>query len=549
MKTAAVTVWLVLLSSTSISHSALGSVSSMASQPAQSCPPTWHQMLGIETEPNGYVAALAVFDDGQGSALYVGGNFATAGGTTVNNIAKWDGTNWSALGAGTNNEVWALTVFDDGSGEALYVGGNFTAAGGMGAYFIAKWDGSNWTPLGAGMGAAVDALTVFDEGDLGSGQPLLYAGGWFTTAGDLVVNSIAKWDGSSWAALGNGVGPEPSSVTSLAVYDDGNGPALYAGGGFETAGGVEANNIARWDGMDWSGLNNGMNSGVFGLAVFDDGGGPALYAGGEFTTAGGVAATKIAKWDGSNWAALGSGLEYGALSLVVFDDGNGPALYVGGNFTIAGGVAANYIAKWNGSAWSALGSGMNTGVWTFTVFDDGNGPALYAGGSFTAAGGLTSNYIAKWGTSLGGTVPLNYCTAGQSAGGCQAEITACGTASASASSGFSIAASGVEGTKDGLFFFGTNGQQANPWGNGTSYQCVVPPVVRSPTMTGTGMVGTCDGSFALDLNALWCPSCPKPAKNPGMGAAVQTQLWYRDPASTSNQTTSLSDAVEFVVGP
>ena len=38
-------------------------------------------------------------------------------------------------------------------------------------------------------------------------------------------------------------------------------------------------------------------------------------------------------------------------------------------------------------------------------------------------------------------------------------------------------ASGVQGQKDGLFFFGTNGQQANPWGNGTSYQCVVPPVV------------------------------------------------------------------------
>jgi hypothetical protein len=30
---------------------------------------------------------------------------------------------------------------------------------------------------------------------------------------------------------------------------------------------------------------------------------------------------------------------------------------------------------------------------------------------------------------------------------------------------------------------------------------------------------------------------------------VQAQLWYRDPGSTSNQTTSLSDATEFSVGP
>jgi hypothetical protein len=143
----------------------------------------------------------------------------------------------------------------------------------------------------------------------------------------------------------------------------------------------------------------------------------------------------------------------------------------------------------------------------------------------------------------------SYCTAGTSASGCQSLLSASGTASATASSGFTLSAAAVEGQKDGLFFFGTNGQQANPWGNGTSYQCVVPPVVRTPTTTGVGTIGLCDGSFALDLNALWCPSCPKPAKNPGATAVVQAQLWYRDPLSTSNQTTSLSDAIEFVVAP
>jgi hypothetical protein len=33
------------------------------------------------------------------------------------------------------------------------------------------------------------------------------------------------------------------------------------------------------------------------------------------------------------------------------------------------------------------------------------------------------------------------------------------------------------------------------------------------------------------------------------GAPVQTQLWYREPFNTSNRTTSLSDALEFVVQP
>ena len=30
---------------------------------------------------------------------------------------------------------------------------------------------------------------------------------------------------------------------------------------------------------------------------------------------------------------------------------------------------------------------------------------------------------------------------------------------------------------------------------------------------------------------------------------VQAQFWYRDPANTSSQATSLSDAIEFTVAP
>ena len=139
---------------------------------------------------------------------------------------------------------------------------------------------------------------------------------------------------------------------------------------------------------------------------------------------------------------------------------------------------------------------------------------------------------------------VTYCTAGTSASGCQASISSTGRASASAPSGFQLTVSGVEGNKNGLFFFGTGGRQANPWGSGTSYQCVVPPVKRAGLLTGTGTSGACDGSFAQDLNALWSSA---PAKNPGAGATVQAQLWYRDPLNTSNQQTSLSNAIEFGV--
>jgi hypothetical protein len=142
--------------------------------------------------------------------------------------------------------------------------------------------------------------------------------------------------------------------------------------------------------------------------------------------------------------------------------------------------------------------------------------------------------------------PTNYCTAGISADGCQATLSASGTASAGGAGTFTLSASNVAGDKDGLFFAGTNGPQANQWGNGTSFQCVVPPVKRYGLLGKTGTAGQCDGAFSQELNAYWQANLNK---NPGAGATVHMQLWYRDPANTSNQTTSLSDGITFTVCP
>ncbi len=144
---------------------------------------------------------------------------------------------------------------------------------------------------------------------------------------------------------------------------------------------------------------------------------------------------------------------------------------------------------------------------------------------------------------------LSYCSAGTSASGCQATMSTTGIASASAPSGFFIHANGVEGAKDGTMYIGLHGRQANSWGNGTSYQCVVPPVFRGGQQNSVGTPGLCDGAFTQDWNATWCPTCPLPLKNPGAGAVVQASLWYRDPQNTSNRTTGLADSIEFTVVP
>ncbi|MEK6676400.1 MAG: hypothetical protein AABZ47_12190, partial [Planctomycetota bacterium] len=364
----------------------------------------WAEGLSTLSGIDGFVYAMTVFNDGSGDALYVGGSFSIAGDTMAANIAKWDGSSWSALGTGINGgsdifgraySVNALTVFNDGGGDALYVGGYFTIAGYTVGANIAKWDGSTWSALGSGTSRYVYALTVFDDG----GGLALYAGGDFTTAGGVSVNRIAKWDGLSWSALGSGIeggGGTSPYVRALTVFDDGGGSALYVGGGFTTAGGVSANGIAKWDGSHWSAVGSGTNRYVYALTVFDDSSGPALYAGGAFLSAGEESFFAVAKWNGSIWSELGSGLDRSVNTLAVFDNGAGPALYAGGDNTFG----TNRIVKWDGASWSTLGSELggydNPNVYALTVFDDGEGPVLYAGGQFKTAGGVAANRIAKW---------------------------------------------------------------------------------------------------------------------------------------------------------
>ena len=345
---------------------------------------------GVGGNPPAYVYALAV----SGADLYVGGKFSRAtnsGGlaVTVNRIAKWNGNEWTPLGSGMNSDVRALAVF----GSDVYAGGYFTTAGGSPAYYVAKWDGNTWSALGVGLNNSVSALAM-------SGADV-YAGGRFTSATNsdglaVTVSRIAKWNGNEWTPLGSGMSGGDTYgpfVAALAV----SGDDVYVGGDFYTAGGSAANYIAKWNGTTWSALGSGIGGfpsglvlSVYALAVS----GGEVYAGGDFRMAGGMAANHMAKWNGGVWSALGSGMG-------VYSPGGptvealavlGDDLYAGGSFLMAGSSAANYIAKWNGGAWSALGSGINDYVYALAV----SGSDVYAGGSFTKAGGSAANYIAKW---------------------------------------------------------------------------------------------------------------------------------------------------------
>ena len=216
-------------------------------------------------------------------------NFTAAGGVPANNVARWDGSSWSALGPGVTNNFFGSVGVDAiaaaPSGELL-VGGNLSAAGGT-AYFIARWNGSAWTPVDSGFNADIWTLATTTGGDI-------IAGGQFTLTSSGAADNIARWDGNTWSTIGSGL---RSSVLALAELPNGD---LIAGGSFSSLSGAPANGIARWNGSAWLPFGSGANSSVTSLAVLPNG---DLVAGGNFSLIDGVVANRNRAL---GWQLLGS---------------------------------------------------------------------------------------------------------------------------------------------------------------------------------------------------------------------------------------------------
>jgi N-acetylneuraminic acid mutarotase len=358
---------------------------------------------------NDVVNALAVV----GNEVVVGGLFTSAGGVSANGVARFNTqTNtWSSLGTGSSNgvngEVRALAVV----GNEVFVGGFFTSAGGVSANRVARFNTqtNTWSSLGTGssngvsggVNPYVNALAVVGDE--------VFVGGFFIEAGGVSANNVARFNTqtNTWSSLGtgssNGVsGGSLPSVRALAVV----GNEVVVGGFFTSAGGVSANGVARFNTQTntWSSLGTGSSNGVGGISVPYVNAlavvGNEVFVGGGFISAGGVSAIGVARFNTqtNTWSSLGTGSSNGvggrvdALAVV------GNEVVVGGAFTSAGGVSANNVARFNTqtNTWSSLGTGSSNGVNGEVRALAVVGNEVVVGGIFTLAGGIASTFIARW---------------------------------------------------------------------------------------------------------------------------------------------------------
>ncbi len=304
---------------------------------------------------------IEVFDDGDGEKLYVGGSFSHASNVPgTAHIAKWDGTQWLPAGSdGTTmtGGVQALAVGNVGQGMRLFAAASnrvWQSDGGTFEVIHPQFNG----------GTSIRDMQVYTLGS----QPYLFVGGQFTgMVGGPAATNLIRWDGNSWSSFGHPNQP----VFALEVHDDGEGPALYVGGNFTSVAGMGANRIAKVRTVStttqWSALGTGMagvgpgcsfcTSQVRSLASFDDGSGPVLYAGGTFGSAGGNGVPYFAKWKDNQWLGVDGMMPTGGHgnygnhihSMSVHDgcgpltENNAPGLFVAGHFTALDGNDDRYV--------------------------------------------------------------------------------------------------------------------------------------------------------------------------------------------------------------
>jgi hypothetical protein len=358
----------------------------------------WEDGFVVAPGVNGRVFATAVI----GQDLYVAGTFSAAGTNAIQSLARWDGEKWHAVGDPLNGPVTCLAV----QNTNLIVGGQFTMAGSVAATNIARWTGQGWEALGSGLsespgfGSGVYGATVWS---LAVSENKVYAGGTFDSAGGIGVKCVAMWNGTNWSSLGTGVDSEigdpegsydPTVVWALTLY----GQDLYAGGVFIKAGGESATNIARWDGTQWSPLDSGVSGGDVGFMVNGEirsGWVNSVALDGDRLYAGGQF-TNAGSLHVNNFAIwTANGWENAKRDF----DGppakilpSGKQIYLGGSFTSSRHRRLNNIAWGNTKIWVPVGRGVNNSVLALSKIDN----RLYAGGDFDIAGKMNASSIAMW---------------------------------------------------------------------------------------------------------------------------------------------------------
>lgn len=363
----------------------------------------------------GGAKAAAIFQD----ELYIGGGNLRNADSPMQYLAKWNGTEWRAVGGGVNSDVYAMTVHDN----QLVIGGAFSVVdiGGqtIPANSVAVWDGQRWGSLNSSLlplpGNAVPVVSA-----LASHNRKLFVGGLIALDGS---QGVVSYDGTTWETVGSGI----TGMGAISTFMPWRG-GMLVGGWFSQASGNLNQCAAFFNGERWLPFSEAsvifdicsLSDSIYATGLFIDllswntftfaqrqgdrwapvPGAPALtyasyinlirYRGklivfGQLASAPGPRVVFV--FDGTTWTQIGT-FDDAVFAAAVWND----ELYVAGRFQNIDNLSARRLAAWNGSTWRVVPGSPNSDIYALAA----NGPTLVAGGAFTRIGNRAASRLAQF---------------------------------------------------------------------------------------------------------------------------------------------------------
>jgi hypothetical protein len=271
----------------------------------------------------------------------IGGFFASVGSNTLYSeaMALWNGTVWDTFPKFTftsnpqrSGTFPVVNGFLRDNGK-LWIYGSFKNLGGVSGNNIYTYDGNNFTAVNIPISDFGDDYPVFK---MIKYKNQIYALGNF---GDYPSNSIsrlAKYDGTGWSSVGNGIVGSIDNAAEMVIYND----TLYIAGTFSKASGNIGNYIMKWDGTQLRDAGFGNFYGwyaIWKLVVYKN----RLFAFGNFPYAGSQKAFGVAYYENGHWTAPSDSINGIIKNAVVYKD----ELYIAGGFNIIGNQTIKNFAK------------------------------------------------------------------------------------------------------------------------------------------------------------------------------------------------------------